>query len=118
MYQVGHEAYAARVQSFKKLAEKIQDSPRRRSVRTRINQHIANVQRNGEFTAQFEQPPITNATDDEKEEIMQDIFTYYTQQGFYIESRTYIDNQTQLLKDGLFIAWDRALPSYRMMTPK
>lgn len=118
MYPVGHAAFVSRMDSFKKLEDKIKDSPRRLSLRTRIGEHIARARREGKFTAHFEQPVIPNAMPDEQEEILSDLFTYYTQQGYYIESRAYFDKQLQLIKEGIFIAWDRALPSQSMMIPK
>lgn len=118
MYPVGGAAYVSRAKSFRKLEEKIQDSSRRRSVRTRFDQQIMTAEAKGQFTTHFEQPVVPNALADEEEAILQDIFTYFRQQGYYVESRAIYNKYTQLIKDGIFIAWDRALPSQSMMIPK
>lgn len=118
MHPVGHAAYIARLGSFRKLEEKINESGRRLSVRVRIDKHLADAREKGEFSVHFEQPVVPNAMSDEQEEVFSDIFTYFRQQGYYVESRAYFDNQLQLIREGIFIAWDRALPSHSMMLPK
>lgn len=116
------EALHRREASFRALEQVIEDTPRLKYMKRHINDAIEKAVLDARFTvhvSEFRYPvgEVLRAQHAER------IVSYFTQLGYYVESRPTLNTVTELgepgiplTQEGYFIAWDYALPSVRLMS--
>lgn len=117
MYPMDNEAYQMRYLAFRRLCEKIKEDPTMRRARLLLDELIQEAASDSKFTLHVYQASIGLSQREEDVSRMEDLFSYYTQCGYYIETRVLLNTDLKVLQEGVFVAWDRAMPSYRMMIP-
>lgn len=110
---IGGEALYSREASFRALARIIERDSRLKNITSQIRDEIERAEEDGNFTVEvsgFQFP----ASERLQGEHMKRIMNYFTQQGYYIESRPQIakgssgEEKTTRIDEGYFLAWDHA----------
>lgn len=117
MNPIESDAYSTRLLTFRKLSQKIQSDPKMKLASSLLEEMVADAMKNAKFTLHVYQASIGLSQREEDISRLEDLFAYVTQCGYYIETRVLLNTDLKVLQEGIFIAWDRAMPSYRMMSP-